>query len=587
MSHLLFFSVSTSPSAQQDLQSSSPASSSAAASSASVSLQKNVFELEPRSVSEIDLTPRTDLVSMPSPIDWRDEVMYSIMVDRFNRGSGALPPWGNPSHSNTLHGGNIRGVHDQLDYLSDLGVTALWITPVTENPPGPLFYHGYAPRNFLDVDPARGSMADLRSLVNEAHRKGIRVILDFVANHTCHAFEYDDDDPSFVPVSQPPKKIKKWVEQLIPIDLNHEQHFYRRGDIGNWEDTHHALYGDFISQPGKSYKAMNSENLATQDILIKVAQHWIRQTGIDGLRLDAVRHVTGGFWRRFNSQIRHYAASLGKYNFVLLGEVQGTNVEHMSPYLTAMHGSFDTVFDFEAHKTFVDFVHGQATSREMVESFRRSETQLVNKSGFFTKVIDGHDLERFLTLSDDDQLLEVGYTYLMTTTGLPCLFYGTEQCLRDGKITGPNQDLDRCRIDMFAEGRFRSEGQPDNCFDTTSFGFRLTKRLCEIRAKYTALRRGKAMLRTEEDNSCGTLTYSRIWNDEEVLVMLNPTKSHVTVRDIPCSLNNGKPRRAMIDVLHSDLTANVRLDRTGTPSVTVSVRPQSTRILVDEDFLIQ
>lgn len=512
--------------------------------------------------------------------------MYSILVDRFNRGSGALPPRGNPSHSNTLHGGNIRGVHDQLDYLSDLGVTTLWITPVTENPPGPLSYHGYAPRNFLDVDPARGSMADLRSLVNEAHCKGIRVVLDFVANHTCHAFEYDDDDPSFVPVSRPPKKIKKWVEQLIPTDLNHEQHFYRRGDIGDWEDTHHALYGDFISQPGKSYKAINSENLATQDILIKVAQHWIRQTGIDGLRLDAVRHVTGGFWRRFNSQIRQYAASVGKYNFLLLGEVQGMNVQRMSPYLTALNGSFDTVFDFEAHKTFVEFVHGQATSREMAQSLQRSEVELMDKSGFFTKVIDGHDLKRFLTLSDDDQLLEVGYAYLMTMTGLPCLFYGTEQCFRDGKVTGPNQDLDLCRIDMFAGGRFRSEGQPDNCFDTTSFGFKLTKRLCEIRARYKALRRGKLVVRTDENDSSGVFTYSRIWNNEEVLVVLNPTKSQATVCDIPCSLNAGKPRRALVDVMHSDFRANVRPDCAGIPSVTVSVPPQSARILVDDDLLI-
>lgn len=570
---------------QQDHPSVLPSASPIPAFASTPILPKNAPELEPRTMDELDLTPRADLVPMVSPADWRDEIMYSILIDRFNRGPGALPPWGNPSHANTMHGGNIRGIYERLDYLSELGVTALWITPVVENPPGPMSYHGYAPRNLLNVDPARGTMADLRFLVNEAHHKGIRIVLDFVANHTCHAFEYDIDDPSFVPVSRPPKRIKKWVEQLIPLELNHEQHFYCRGDISDWDDINHVLYGDFISQPGKSYKALNSDNIATQEIMIKVAQHWIRQTGIDGFRLDAVKHVTDAFWRRFNCQIRQYASSLGKHNFLLLGEVLRADVKHVSPYLTPAHGSFDTMFDFEAHQTFFDFAHGRATSTEMAQSFFRSETELVGKAGFFTKFIDGHDLKRFLTRSDDDQLLEVGYTYLMTTTGLPCLFYGTEQFLRDGNITAQNQDMDRCRVDMFPAGRFRSKLQPDDCFDATSLGFKLTKRLSEIRGRHAALRRGKAVLRTGERDTSGTFAYSRIWNDEEVLVVLNPTKAQVTVQNIPSSLKISKHSRGkFVDVLHSDFTANVLLLPDGKPSVTVSVPPQSARILVAEDL---
>lgn len=547
----------------------------------SFSVENMQFEVEPRFVYEIDLTPRTDLVPLASPADWRDEVMYSILIDRFNRGSGALSPWGNPAHSNTMHGGNLRGICERLDYLSALGVTVLWITPVAENPPGPLSYHGYAPRNLLNVDPARGTMEDLRFLVNEAHRKNMRVVLDFVANHTCHAFEYDDEDSSFVPLTKPPKQIKKWVEQLVPLELNHEQHFYRRGDIGDWKDTDHAVYGDFISEPGKSYKAINSGNKATQDILIKIAQHWIRQTGIDGFRLDAVRHVTAAFWIRFNAQIRQYAATLGKHDFLLLGEVQLMDVQHVSPYLTSVYGLFNSVFDFESHHTFVDFVHGKATSRQMAECFARSETELSDKTGFFTKFIDGHDLRRFLTSSDDDQLLEIGYTYLMTTTGVPCLFYGTEQCLRDGRITSANQDLDRCRTDMFAEGRFRSARQPENCFDTESWGFTLTKRLCEIRGRFASLRRGRAVLRTKDDDTSGTFAYSRVLNSEEVLIVVNPTKTDTVVQGIPLVLKNDNEKRVLTDVLHYNFKATVEHDRLGNPFVNVCVSGQSALILTD------
>lgn len=532
-----------------------------------------------RSIDDIDLSPRKDTVPMSSPEDWRDHTLYCILVDRFNRGSGAVSPSGDPTRSNTLHGGNLNGIYEKLDYIAGLGVTALWITPVCENPVGPQSYHGYAPRNLLDTDPARGSMDDLRNVVNEAHRQNIRVILDFVANHTCHAFLYDSPTCDFEPMCKPPKKLKSWVEQLIPIELNDAEHFYRRGDISDWEHPDHAIYGDFISQPGKSYKAINTENVATQQILIKVAKYWISQCGIDGLRLDAVRHISPSFWKRFNVEIRQHAAALGKHNFLLLGEVERPNIKQISPYLTAAYGCFDSLFDFEMHRTFVDFVHGVASTGKMVRSFVQSELEVKDKDGFFTKFLDSHDTRRFLTHTDDDKLLEVGYTFVMTTTGMPCLFYGTEQCLRDGKIEEVNEDLDRCRTDMFSEGRFRSVGQPDDCFNMTSFGYKLTQKLGQIRRRYAALRRGVAIVHTKVDDDTGTFAYARVLNEEEVLVVLNPTGDNVMVRAVPVTVRSEASNCALVDLLHGDVNVRLHQESNGATSVDVELPPLSAVIL--------
>src|SRR6185312_5066179 len=126
---------------------------------------------------------------VPSPEDWRDETIYSVVLDRFNKGEGAKPH-GDPKSGTSRHGGNLRGVIERLAYIKASGVTTILLSPVTMSVPEA--YHGYAPIHFLAVDPRLGSMADLKELVTKAHELDLRVGLDWVINHSGPVFEYAD-----------------------------------------------------------------------------------------------------------------------------------------------------------------------------------------------------------------------------------------------------------------------------------------------------------------------------------------------------------------------------------------------------------
>lgn len=149
-----------------------------------------------------------------SPEDWRDEILYPIVVDRFARGAGAKP-FGDPKNGVSRHGGNIRGVIEKLDYIKGSGATTIIISPLTMTVPEA--YHGYAPVHFLAVDPHLGTMADVKELVAKAHARGLRVVLDWVVNHAGPVFEYSDgvtqwnDDGRRGPV--------EWVRSLKPVEL--------------------------------------------------------------------------------------------------------------------------------------------------------------------------------------------------------------------------------------------------------------------------------------------------------------------------------------------------------------------------------
>lgn len=534
----------------------------------------------PQSIEDVSFKPRTDLIPLSSPQDWRDEILYSIMIDRFNRGKGAVHPLGNPASPCTLHGGNIRGVHEKLDYIQDLGVTAIWLSPVKLNPQRPEFYHGYAPRNFLDVDPSKGTMQDLRDLVNDCHRRNIRVIFDYVANHTCHAFDYDDDT-LFVPYPNPPKKILRWVEQIIPDELMHEDHFYRRGDIFDWNCREQFVSGDFISyQHGHSYNSLNLARRETQEILIKIALFWIRETGIDGFRCDATRHIEPAFWRRFNHTVRQYAASLGKHNFLFIGEAFHTDVKQLGMYLTPLWGSFDSVFEFEDHFSIVGFLRAERHPEQLRRAIENSENVVNPLKGFFCKMLDGHDLKRFLREQDDQHsCLLLGYTYLFTTAGLPILFYGTEQGLCDGDAPAGKGGLDVCRTDMFDSGKYRSPGQPAHCFNTESFGYKTVQRLADIRSRYPALRRGSMHVRSTDQ---GAFIFSRLYYEQEIVVILNPTEYQLRFDNVWVHHDNNDATvgRMLVDLLDPTYHTFTRAGTSGGTVVNLNVPPRAPRILV-------
>ena len=533
----------------------------------------------PKSIDDIKLNPRKDLVKMPSPEDWRDEVLYSVMVDRFERGEGAVAPIGDPSLPTTVHGGNIRGIIDRLDYIQGLGVSAIWVSPVVDNPEGT--YHGYAPRNLLAVDKTKGTLADMRELVNEAHRRGMRIILDFVANHTCHAFDYEGDKL----FSSKPKKIARWTQDIVPRELMDEKHFSRRGDISDWDNPDHSMRGDFFTDDyDVSYKSLALERPETQDIMIKVAQWWMRETGIDGFRCDAIRHIDPSFWRRFNEEVREYAKVLGKDNFLILGEAFEGDVDKLAPYLGEQWGGFSSLFNIPDYFTAEKALHGQEPTHRLRKAHVDTERAIEGTLAALTQVIDSHDLPRFLKEGESERLLEVGLTYLLTSRGLPCVYYGTEQSMRDRLVGGWRElgALEQNRTDMFP-GQFKSLGQPPDSFDDGAYGYKLLASINQIRQDYPALRRGSIHPRQWDDGEegpPGAYVFSRLHEGQEVVVVLNPSESPQALSNLWVDATATPPGTELVDALHPEYRTVTHDGDKGGAQLGVTIPPRSARILV-------
>ena len=440
----------------------------------------------------------------PSPQDWRDEIFYSIMFDRFDR-QAPYSAWGDEAKANTRHGGNIRGTIRRLDYLKNLGVTTLLVSPIFMNPPSG--YHQYWAVHFLAVDPQLGTKADFQELVREAHQRGMRVVLDMVFNHTGPVIEYEGGFKF-----GPPKKIKKWAYPVKPVELQDPQHFSRRGDIGDWNDQDQILHGDL---PG-GVNHFDTDNKATQDLLLTIAKYWIKETDVDGFRLDVYKHVSPKMWDRVFKEVREYASGLGKKNFLLVGELYDGDAKKLAPEVG--HGRLDSAYNYPAYYSDMDALRGKAPTRQLEDAFLRLEAILGQPLHWLVRFLDNHDRPRFLKDGEPVGKLKAALGYIMTTVGIPYLFYGTEQGFR----SNPNReklDLEASRDDLFAQGKFRDPRAPG--FDESSDMYRFIAALSKVRALYPALRRGQQYVRWSDRDAAGLFAFSRIDGGEEVLVALN------------------------------------------------------------------
>ncbi|MFA6091623.1 MAG: alpha-amylase family glycosyl hydrolase [Elusimicrobiota bacterium] len=460
----------------------------------------------PISISQVDLDPAPGSHYTPSPEDWRDEVFYAVIMDRFGR-TAPYTTWGDPADGRSRHGGNIRGLIDKLPYLKELGVTTLLINPLLMNPP--TGSHQYWAVNFLAVDPQIGTLAGVNELVGKAHEMGMRIILDTVFNHTAPVAEYEGGFKF-----GPAKKIKKWNYPVKPVELQDEQHFTRRGDIGNWHNDEEVRYGDL---PGGINK-LNTENPATQELLIKIAKWWIRNTNIDGFRLDVYKHVAPSFWDRFFPEIREYAARLGKNNFFLTGELYDGDPNNIRPEVHP--GRLDSAYNYPAYYWEMSPLHAQSSTHGLEETFYALSRILEGRLHYLLHFLDNHDRPRFLKSNEPEGILRFALAFVLLSIGIPYLYYGDEQGFRH-MPANEWLDLEQSREDMFPEGKFKNVSAPDGGFNTQSSIFKLVSKLIGVRKENAALRRGEQFIRWSDPNGPGIFAFSRIHEGKEVLVVLN------------------------------------------------------------------
>ncbi len=296
--------------------------------------------------------------------DWRDEVIYQVLIDRFADGDTGNNHGVDLSAMGKYHGGDWKGLEDQLDYLEELGVTTVWISPIIKNvdtDAGFDGYHGYWAQDLTALNPHFGDLAALRSLVFAAHERKMKIIVDIVTNHLGQLFYYDinmngqpDEQLSGNGESSQVVHINEYDPDFDPRGIQSEtslgeagpaptifvydpatnhvppmpelfqdpRAFNRKGRTVNFEDPEQLIKGDF---PG-GLKDVNTalcgprDGVAVKETMVDVYADWVLQTDIDGFRIDTVKHVEREFWRFFTQKLRQRLAAKGKKNFIMFGE---------------------------------------------------------------------------------------------------------------------------------------------------------------------------------------------------------------------------------------------------------------------------
>ena len=555
--------------------------------------------------------------------DWRDEIVYQLLTDRFANGDARNDFRVNPDAMAAYHGGDWQGIIDQLPYLESLGVTAIWISPIVLNvdtDAGVDAYHGYWAVDLTRLNPHFGDLATLRAMVQAAHDRGIKVILDLVTNHLGQVFYYDiningrpdeavygsgrPDSPITRVTEYDPDYDSRGIQAFTslgeagpapirffdmpdiwripprtfgpdPLIFQRPEAYNRRGRVTDYGIMEQVIYGDF---PG-GLKDLNTTHPDVREAMIASYVHWVLQTDFDGFRIDTLKHVEHEFWQVFGREVRARLAAAGKTNFLMFGEAFDGNDALVGSFTRP--GEMDSVFYFP-HKfqVFNDvFIGGQPTRKietlfdERALNYGTEPQPMgvgIAPRDVLVNFIDNHDVPRFLYLRDDPRALRAALGYLLTMDGIPCLYYGTEQEFRGGNDPANREDL-------WWSG-----------YQTGGETFRFIARLARVRRTYEALRRGTYTIRwvtdrTGMEQDAGLVAFERVAGDAYALVVVNSLDKE---SETSASSLGGGPMMVgaaagtvLVDVL--DPATRYTVAAGGT--VAVRVGPFGTRVLVPEN----
>jgi glycosidase len=573
-----------------------------------------------------------DLVSVPRATHpGAGQVFYFLLTDRFANGSTANDTGGiaggpdvsgfDPTRISHYHGGDFIGLTSKLDYIKQLGATAIWITPPFENKPmqaGTAGYHGYWILDFTKIDPHLGTEAEFRQFVEQAHARGLRVYLDIVVNHTADVIKYRDGNTNYIDMATVPyrdsdsrtfdphevafnginsesifprlsaEKSFPHVPIVDPAEahskgpgwLNDVTLYHNRGN--STFKGENSLFGDF-----GGLDDVFTENPKVVLGFIAVYSRWIEQYGIDGFRIDTVKHVNLEFWEAFGPAIREKARALGRADFLQFGEVtDGWDTAFMSEFATT--GNLDAILDFGflwGARDFVSQGHDTSTLSRILswDSWYTDHDNNVQNAVTF---ISNHDEGRFAYYLKKDNpnaspqqlgaLVLLGHELLLTARGQPAIYYGDEQGMVGiGNDMGAREDMFPSRAPKFRDlallGTKRRGG--DDKFDTDHPFYRTIRALDALRTASPALSRGTMLVR--DSGQPHLFAFSRIERRERVeyLVALNNSRTETVGATLATSQPAGAAFRGVFDSRSPDLTGGPALRAGDHGKVAVSLAP--------------
>jgi len=552
---------------------------------------------------------------VPSP-DWRDQVIYFLMLDRFANGDTRNDDQHageyDPTDGAKFSGGDLAGVNARLDYIRGLGATTIWITPPVANQWWSEVahyggYHGYWARDFQQVDAHFGSMRDYQALSRAIHGAGMYLVQDVVVNHVGNYFGYQGgwqpgEPAAYFQLQPTPNGVT--APTRAPFSFNDARKPHDRdAAIYHWtpDIVDYNEHDQVLNWQLAGLDDLNTENPLVRDALREAYGYWIREVGVDAFRVDTAFYVPPDYFvdflratNRRHPGVLRVAADTGRTNFHVFGEGFGLDrafedraARRIDGYMRADGTGANTrlpgMINFPLYGTLGDvFARGRPT-REL--AWRIDNMMQVHAQPWLMPTfVDNHDVDRFLATGDETGLKQA-LLAIMTLPGIPTIYYGTEQ-----GFTGQ-------RDAMFAAG-FSARGR--DRFDTQAPLYRYLQRVIALRRGHRVLTRGTPVMLAANAAAPGALAWRMEAEEGATLVVFNSSDRPALLDNLATGLAPGRAWRARfaIDGKAPELTpdANGRVDLVLPPrsgfvweavAESAPVAPAGTAPLLDADAPIQ
>ncbi len=459
--------------------------------------------------------------------DWHDAIIYSLMIDRFCDGDKSLNiPIAHDSlfdKANYL-GGDFQGIINKLNegYFDSLGINTIWLSPVYDNPntaykesplPHRWFsgYHGYWPINSFDVEEKFGTLDKFREVVGAAHKHGIKILLDVVANHVHEQHMLFKERPN-------------WFGELKLPDGRMNLRLWDEYRLTTWFEPYLPKFNFVNSKEAVDFMAAN-------------AIWWLENTGADGFRQDAVKHIPNIFWRTLTRKLKSEFEISSKKEVYQIGETFGSYAL-INSYVN--NGQLNAQFNFNLYDTAVPTFINKGSSFKVLDSEIHKSFSVYGENNLMGNIMDSHDKIRFMAYADGDLQINQGdateigwnnppkvdnplnfkkaklyYAYMTSIPGLPVIYYGSEFGMSGAS------DPDNRRIMRFGSDLNNYENQ--TLIDV--------RKIVNIRKHHSALRYGDFLTLIANEN-----IYAFIRSDmnERILVVLNKSdEDESIVLDLP------------------------------------------------------
>lgn len=444
--------------------------------------------------ASLTVKPRVNAGSLD--FDWDEARIYFLLTDRFQDGDAGNNANVDKTKINAYHGGDFKGLTGKLDYIKDLGINTIWITPIVDNidfnvsgDGGTSYgYHGYWTKNFEALEEHLGNMDDFKTLINSAHDKGIKIMVDVVLNHAGYDLKETSTNPN---VTQEDKDRFKGM--------------LRTDGVSSDQDV---VKGELSGLPD-----FKTEDPAVRAKLIDWQAGWLQRAKtergdtIDYFRVDTVKHVDDTTWKAFKN-----ALTAIDPDFKMIGEQFGASINADGGKLKT--GEMDALLDFEFNANADNLIKGKI---DQAETYLEQRNELLNNTATMGNFLSSHDEDGFLATSagGDKDLLKVAAAMQMTVKGQPVVYYGEELGLSGVAKDNLNRyDMDWSRVD--------TEKDLLNHY----------KKLLNLRAEYSKVFAKGTHTKVAGGSADGYLVYNRAYTSggttTNLYVGLNPTNKEAT-----------------------------------------------------------